>query len=155
PAGRELFTAVTGQNVGKLLAIVLDGKVRSAPRINERISQDTAQITGNFTPEEAADLALVLRTGALPANLKIIEERTVGASLGADSIKAGKWGTGIGFVLVILVMLFYYRWSGLNAVGALIINLIMLLAFMGKVGATLTLPGIAGIALTVGMAVDS
>ncbi|MBI1747307.1 MAG: protein translocase subunit SecD [Acidobacteria bacterium] len=153
--GREMFTAVTGQNTGKQLAIILDRKVHSAPVIKERIPSDEATISGTFTPEEATDLALILRSGALPAKLRIIEERTVGASLGADSIRAGITGSLIGFVLVVLVMLVYYHWSGVNAVGALIINLIMLLAFMGKVGATLTLPGIAGIALTVGMAVDS
>lgn len=155
PEGREIFSRVTGENVGKALAIVLDKKVQSAPLIREKISQEGASISGNFTPEEAADLALVLRTGALPAQLRIIEERSVGASLGADSIRSGILGSLIGFVLVVLVMLAYYHLSGVNAVFALIINLVMLLAFLGKVGATLTLPGIAGIALTVGMAVDS
>jgi preprotein translocase subunit SecD len=152
--GATRFGRVTEENVGKPLAIVLDKKVYSAPRINSRIT-DSGQITGNFTQEEANDLALILRSGALPASMIYLEERTVGASLGADSIRQGILASIIGLVGVTLFMLFYYKLSGLNAVVALILNLIILVAALAYIKATLTLPGIAGVVLLIGMAVDS
>jgi preprotein translocase subunit SecD len=133
---------------------VLSGEVKIAATINSRIS-DSGEITGNFTKQEAEDQALVLRSGALPANVVYIEERTVGPSLGADSIRQGVVASIVGLGLVILFMLFYYRFSGLNAVVGLVLNLIILLAGLAMFGATLTLPGIAGVILTIGMAVDS
>jgi preprotein translocase subunit SecD len=152
--GATRFGRVTEENVGKPLAIVLDKKVYSAPRINSRIT-DSGQITGNFTQEEANDLALILRSGALPASMIYLEERTVGASLGADSIRQGILASIIGLVGVTLFMLFYYKLSGVNAVVALILNLIILVAALAYIKATLTLPGIAGVVLLIGMAVDS
>jgi preprotein translocase subunit SecD len=153
-AGAEKFSAATGANVGKFLAIILDHRVQSAPRIHERIS-DTGQITGNFTPEEANDLALVLRAGALPAGLTYLEERTVGPSLGLDSIKKGITASIAGALLVFVAVVVYYRRAGWNAVLALLLNAILLLGAMSLFNATLTLPGIAGFILTIGMAVDS
>ncbi|MGH2393107.1 MAG: protein translocase subunit SecD, partial [Candidatus Limnocylindria bacterium] len=129
--------------------------VYSAPRINERIPGGRAVITGQFTVEEARDLAIVLRAGALPAPVKILEERTVGPSLGADSIRKGLLSIAVSAVVVFMFMLVYYRLSGLIADVALGLNLLILLACMAAFGATLTLPGIAGIALTIGMAVDT
>ena len=155
PEGARRFGEVTERNVGKQLAIVLDGNVYSAPRINERIPAGRAVITGQFTVEEARDLAIVLRAGALPAPVQILEERTVGPSLGADSIRQGMIAIGISALVVFLFMLIYYRVSGLIADIALGLNLLILLAAMAAFGATLTLPGIAGIALTIGMAVDT
>jgi preprotein translocase subunit SecD len=155
PEGARRFGEVTEQNVGKQLAIILDGSVYSAPRINERIPGGRAVITGQFTVEEARDLAIVLRAGALPAPVQILEERTVGPSLGADSIRQGMIAIAASAVLVFLFMLVYYRLSGLIADVALGLNLLILLAAMAAFGATLTLPGIAGIALTIGMAVDT
>ena len=155
PVGAQIFGEVTEQNVGRQLAIVLDGTVCSAPRINERIPGGRAVITGQFMIEDAQDLAIVLRAGALPAPVTILEERTVGPSLGADSIRQGLIAIGASAVLVIVFMLFYYRVSGLIADIGLALNLLMLLACMAAFGATLTLPGIAGIALTIGMAVDT
>jgi len=152
--GADLFSRATEQHVGERLAIVLDRVVVSAPVINERIGAEGV-IHGRFTVQQAEDLALVLRSGALPASLRILEERTVGASLGNDSIRAGIMASIIGFSLVVLVIVTYYRRSGLNAVWCLLGNLVILMGFMGGVGATLTMPGIAGIILTVGMAVDS
>jgi len=152
--GAARFGRVTEENIGKQLAIVLDGKVQSAPRINGRIT-DSGQITGSFTHEQANDLALILRSGALPARMNYLEERTVGASLGADSIRHGIIASLTGMAAVILVMLFYYRLSGVNAVVALILNLIILMACLAYIQATLTLPGIAGVVLLIGMAVDS
>ncbi len=152
--GAQLFERATEQHVGDRLAIILDNTVFSAPVINERISGDGI-IQGQFTIQQAEDLALLLRSGALPADLRVLEERTVGASLGNDSIRAGISASLIGFLLVVLGMLIYYKRSGLNAVLCLLGNLIILLGFMGTVGATLTLPGIAGIILTIGMAVDA
>ena len=154
-AGRQRFAEVTEQNVGRSLAIVLDGVVSSAPRINERIPGGNAVITGRFTIQEAQDLKIVLNEGALPATVQILEERTVGPSLGADSIRQGMIAIVASGVVVVLFMLAYYRLSGLIADVALILNLIILLACMAAFGATLTLPGIAGIALTIGMAVDT
>jgi len=134
---------------------VLDGVVHSAPVIQERISGGQAQITGNFTMEEARDLAIVLRAGALPAPVNILEERTVGPSLGSDSIRQGIMATLIGFVLVVIFMFIYYRLSGLVADSVLILNVVVLLGILAGFKATLTLPGIAGIVLVIGMAVDA
>jgi preprotein translocase subunit SecD len=153
--GTRVFGEVTEANVSKHLAIILDGSVYSAPRINERIPGGRAVITGQFTVEEARDLAIVLRAGALPAPVTILEERTVGPSLGTDSIRQGVIAILASTVAVFLFMLLYYRLSGLIADVALGLNLLILLACMALFGATLTLPGIAGIALTVGMAVDT
>jgi preprotein translocase subunit SecD len=154
-AGTRIFGELTEQNVGKRLAIILDGNVYSAPRINERIPSGRAVITGHFTVDDARDLAIVLRAGALPAPVVLLEERTVGPSLGADSIRQGLIAITASAVVVFIFMLVYYRLSGLIADVALGLNLLMLLAFMAAIRATLTLPGLAGIALTVGMAVDT
>ncbi|KUG24132.1 protein-export membrane protein secd [hydrocarbon metagenome] len=153
--GADDFERITGENVRKRLAIVLDGVVHSAPVIQERISGGQAQITGNFTMEEARDLAIVLRAGALPAPVNILEERTVGPSLGRDSIRQGILATIIGSLFVILFMIIYYRLSGAVADIALVINIILILAVLAAFKATLTLPGIAGMLLTVGVAVDA
>lgn len=159
PAGAERFEAWTGANIGKYLAIVLgndlNGKeIKSYPVINGKIS-DRGQIAGDFTKESAEDLALILRSGALPAKIVYLEERTVGPSLGADSIRQGVVASVVGLVLVMCFMLFYYRLSGINAILALVLNLILLIAALSLFNATLTLPGIAGIILLIGMAVDS
>ena len=154
-AGTRIFGEITEQNVGKRLAIILDGNVYSAPRINERIPSGRAVITGHFTVDDARDLAIVLRAGALPAPVVLLEERTVGPSLGADSIRQGLFAITASAVVVFIFMLIYYRLSGLIADVALGLNLLMLFAFMAAIRATLTLPGLAGIALTVGMAVDT
>ncbi len=153
--GAADFDRITNENVRKRLAIVLDGVVHSAPVIQERISGGQAQITGNFTMDESRDLAIVLRAGALPAPVNILEERTVGPSLGSDSIRHGILATIIGSLLVILFMLVYYRLSGAVADLAVIINIILILAVLAAFQATLTLPGIAGMLLTVGVAVDA
>jgi len=153
--GARLFGEVTEKNVGKSLAIVLDGNVHSAPVIRERIPSGQAQISGGFTFEEASDLAIVLRTGALQAPVQVLEERTVGPSLGADSIRKGVISTLAGALAVFLFMVIYYRLSGAIADLALVLNLLILLAAMAWFQATLTLPGIAGIVLTIGMAVDT
>ena len=154
-AGTKKFARITTNNVGKRLAIILDNKIISAPVINEPIVGGNSVITGDFTFQSATDLALLLRSGALPAPLTIIEERTVGPDLGEDSIKAGAISLLIGFLLVIIYMLYKYRKLGIIADLALIINLILLIGILTLLGATLTLPGIAGIILTVGMAVDA
>ncbi|MBI3323245.1 MAG: protein translocase subunit SecD, partial [Candidatus Omnitrophica bacterium] len=153
--GAGTFGKVTGENVGRRLAIVLDGKVQSAPRIQEAIPGGEAVITGRFTPEEAADLALVLRVGALPAPVYIEEERTVGPLLGSDSIRAGIRATAMGLALVFLFMAGYYLLAGVIADLALALNFLIILGGLGLLHATLTLPGIAGIVLTLGMAVDA
>jgi preprotein translocase subunit SecD len=153
--GARVFGDLTEKNVNRRLAIVLDGNVHSAPVIRERIPSGQAQITGGFTAEEARDLAIILRAGALPAPVQILEERTVGPSLGADSIRKGVVSTLAGALAVILFMVIYYRLSGLIADLALLLNLLILLACMAAFHATLTLPGIAGIVLTIGMAVDT
>src|SRR5881409_4009061 len=155
PVGTRIFGEITEQNVGKHLAIILDGNVYSAPRINERIPGGRAVITGQFTVDEARDLAIVLRAGALPAPVVVLEERTVGPSLGADSIRQGLFAITASAAVVFVFMIFYYRLSGLIADVALGLNLLLLFACMAAIGATLTLPGLAGIALTVGMAVDT
>ena len=154
-AGARAFSELTDANVGKRLAIVLDGNVHSAPQIRERIPSGRAQITGGFTTDEATDLAIVLRAGALPAPVQVLEERTVGPSLGADSIRQGIIAILASTALVCVFMLVYYRVSGLIADVALGLNLLLLMATMAGFHATLTLPGIAGIALTIGMAVDT
>jgi protein-export membrane protein SecD len=153
--GQSDFARVTAANVGRQLAIVLDDQVRSAPSIRERIPGGTASITGSFDAKEAKDLEIVLKAGALPAPVSIVEERTVGPSLGQDSIDAGMKAALIGTLLVILFMLIYYRGSGLIATAALILNVLLLFAGMAGLGSTLTMPGIAGIVLTIGMAVDT
>jgi len=153
--GRGKFARVTGVNVHKFLAIILDNTVYSAPQIREKIPQGMAQITGRFTNDEAKGLAIVLRAGALPATVNIIEERTVGPSLGQDSINKTIWVGILSFIVVFLFMVTYYRMAGLFAVIALVFNVIFLLAIMASFGATLTLPGIAGVILVIGMAVDA
>jgi preprotein translocase subunit SecD len=152
--GGRRFGTVTGENIGRSLAIVLDGRVQSAPRIDGRITTD-GRITGSFTPEEVQNLSLILRSGALPASLTYLEERTIGPSLGADSIRSGVTASVVGLLLVISFMLVYYRLSGVNAVIALTLNLIILLGLMAYIGAVMTLPGIAGFVLTMGIGVDS
>jgi len=152
--GRD-FARITGANVKKRLAIVLDNKVYSAPVIQEKIEGGQARITGHFTTEEARDLAIALRAGALPAPVNILEERTVGPSLGTDSIRKGLISMCVGGILVILFMIIYYRLPGFVANIALVLNILFVLAVMASFHATLTLPGIAGIILTVGMAVDA
>ncbi|HJQ33160.1 MAG TPA: protein translocase subunit SecD [Pyrinomonadaceae bacterium] len=154
PSGAQKFGAWTGANVGAYMAVVLNDRVQSAPYIKSQIT-DSGQIDGNFTKDSANALALTLRSGALPAKIIYLEERTVGPSLGADSIRAGVTASLVGLGLVILTMVVYYRWSGINAVVALLLNTILTLAALIVFGATLTLPGIAGILLGIGMAVDS
>ena len=153
--GAKVFDRVTAENVKRRLAIVLDDTVYSAPVIQERISGGEAQITGNFTPEEASDLAIVLRAGSLPAPVKVIQNVSIGPSLGLDSIQKGVRAAMIGALLVVLFMAFYYRFAGMVADFALVFNILYLLAGMAAFSATLTLPGIAGIILAIGMAVDS
>lgn len=149
------FATITGKNINKRLAIVLDGIVQSAPAIIQRISGGKASITGQFSAEQARDLAIVLRAGALPAPLKIVEERTVGPSLGRDSITSGVRAVVIAGAVVILFMLIYYSLSGFVADITLFLNLFLLLAILSAFRGSLTMPGIAGIALTIGMAVDA
>jgi len=153
--GARDFDRVTAQNVKKRLAIVLDGVVHSAPVIQERISGGDAQITGSFTMEEARDLAIVLRAGALPAPVRILEQRTVGPSLGQDSIDKGFLSIIVGSILVIIFMVMYYNLSGAVSDIALFLNIILIMGTLAAFRATLTLPGIAGIVLTIGMAVDA
>ena len=153
--GTKKFAKATSSGVGKKLAIILDNKIISAPTVSEAIIGGSGQITGNFNFQSATDLALLLRSGALPAPLNIIEERTVGPDLGKDSIKAGIISLIIGFCLVVLFMLYKYKYFGLIANLSLILNLIILIGILTIFEATLTLPGIAGIILTVGMAVDA
>ncbi|MEY4528337.1 MAG: Protein translocase subunit SecD [Nitrospirota bacterium] len=152
--GRE-FERITGENIKKRMAVVLDNTIYSAPVIQDRISGGRAQITGTFSTQEANDLAIVLRAGALPAPLKIIQDLTVGPSLGQDSIDQGMKSTLIAGLLVVIFMMVYYRLSGVIADFALLLNLICLLGALSALNATLTLPGIAGIVLTIGMGVDS
>ena len=153
--GARLFERVTGENVGKQLAIILDDVVQSAPVIRERIGEGRAQITGAFTAQEAADLAIVLRAGALPAPVDIIQNLTVGPSLGQDSVHKGLAAAVLGTILVVVFMALYYRISGIIANFALLLNVIFMFAALSLLGATLTLPGIAGFVLSIGMAVDS
>jgi preprotein translocase subunit SecD len=153
--GARKFGDVTRDHVGELLAIVLDNKVISSPRIREPILGGSGIISGNFTVDSANELAVLLRAGALPAPLEIVEERSVGPDLGADSIAAGKWASVVALILVIGFMTLYYGLFGIMACGALIVNLILIIALLSVLQATLTLPGIAGIVLTIGMAVDA
>ena len=153
-AAAARFGPFTEANIGRRMAIVLDHQVYTAPVINSRI-EDSGVIEGNFSQESAHDLALVLRAGALPASIKYLEERTVGPSLGADSIREGVRASLASLLVVMIFLVIYYRLSGVNAVVALILNLVILMAFMAYAGAVLTLPGIAGVILTIGMGVDS
>lgn len=153
-SGADKFGAWTGSHINEYMGVVLNGEVKSIAYIRSQI-YDSGQITGRFTRQSAEDLALTLRSGALPAPIEYLEERTVGPSLGRDSIRAGVRASLVGLALVVVFMLFYYRGSGVNAVVALILNMILMLAGLIVFGATLTLPGIAGIILTIGMAVDS
>jgi len=155
PQGARDFERITAENVKKRLAIVLDGVVHSAPVIQERIPGGNAQITGSFTMDEARDLAIVLRAGALPAPVHILEKQTVGPSLGQDSIDKGLMSIIVGSILVIIFMILYYKMSGIIANVALILNIVLILGVLAAFRATLTLPGIAGIVLTIGMAVDA
>jgi preprotein translocase subunit SecD len=152
--GGDRFFNFTSAHVGEPLAIVLDGKVQEIANIKEAI-RDTGRISGSFSEQQTKDLSMVLRSGALPASIKYLEERTVGPSLGADSIHQGVRAAMVGMIAVMAFMLVYYRFAGINADLALILNLVILLGFLGFSGATLTLPGIAGLILTVGMGVDS
>ncbi len=152
--GAAKFGKVTGDNIGRELAIILDGRVQSAPRIEGRITSD-GRISGAFTQEDVANLALILRSGSLPAGMTYLQERTIGPSLGADSIRSGVIASTAGLILIAVFMLFYYRLSGVNAVIALIFNLVILVGLMAYVGAVMTLPGIAGFVLTMGIGVDS
>ncbi|MEJ2698710.1 MAG: protein translocase subunit SecD, partial [Desulfuromonadales bacterium] len=153
--GAKRFDEITAANVGKRMAIVLDNNVYSAPVIRERISGGSAQISGSFTSQEATDLAIVLRAGSLPAPVKILENRTVGPSLGRDSIHQGIIAVLLASIFVVIAMVIYYKWAGVVANVALGMNFLFILAILSLFKATLTLPGIAGIALTLGMAVDA
>jgi preprotein translocase subunit SecD len=155
PDGSKTFRQITTDNVGRNLAIILDGVVYSSPRINEPIPGGSASIEGQFSVEEATKLAIVLRSGALPAPLKVAEERTVGPTLGQESIRNGILSILFGFVAIMIFMMVYYKKSGFIAVITLLINLFLLVAALSLFGATLTLPGLAGLALTLGIAVDS
>ena len=152
--GAVKFGKATGANIGRQLAIILDDFVQSAPVIEGRIERE-GRITGSFTQQEADDLSLVLRSGALPASLSYLEERMVGPSLGADSVRAGVIASLVGLGLVTLFMLVYYKLAGINAFVSIVLNLTILLGFMAYLGAVMTLPGIAGFVLTIGMGVDS
>ena len=153
--GVRKFTRVTGENVGRQLAIVLDGMVQSAPVIESRIAQADVRITGTFTQQEAQDLSLILRSGALPASLDYLEQREVGPTLGQDSIRAGVLASLVGLGFVAVFMLAYYKLAGINAILTVALNLVILLGFMSYIGAVMTLPGIAGFILTIGIGVDS
>jgi preprotein translocase subunit SecD len=153
--GAKLFDQATAANVGKRFAIVLDNNIYSAPVIRERISGGSAQISGSFTEKTAADLAIILRAGALPAPVKIIQNVTVGPSLGQDSINKGLYAGLIGVLLVIVFMTIYYKLSGLVANWGMVLNVVYLMGALAALGATLTLPGIAAIVLLIGMSVDS
>ena len=153
--GQAKFSKVTAANVNRLLAIILDGQVRSAPVIQEAISTAEARITGTFTQQEVQDLALILKSGALPASLTYQESREVGPTLGADSVSAGVMASLMGLLFVTLFMLVYYKLAGINAFVSIVMNLLILLGFMAYLGAAMTLPGIAGLILTIGMGVDS
>jgi preprotein translocase subunit SecD len=153
--GAKIFGDFTGKNVGARLAVVLDGKVYSAPVIRERIGGGSGQISGGFTMDEAGNVAIALRSGALPAPVDMLEKRSVGPSLGADSIASSMFALISGFILVFIFMVIYYGYAGIIANVALIANIFIIIAVMAMFGATLTLPGMAGIVLTVGMAVDA
>jgi SecD/SecF fusion protein len=153
--GAIIFARFTGENIGRHIAIVLDNKVRSAPTVQGKIPSGEGRITGIGSDDEAADLAIVLRAGALPAPVSIVEERTVGPSLGRDSIESGKKAALVAFILVILFMMVYYKLSGVLASFAMVLAMFIILAVMATLRATLTMPGIAGLILTIGMAVDA
>jgi len=153
--GSRKFAQITQDNIGKIFAIVLDGKVITAPVINTIINQGSGVITGSFSVQQANELALLLRAGALPAPLKIVEERSVGPSLGSDSIRSGKIATISGFVMVALFMIIFYGFFGFVANIALLVNVSIIISLLSMLSATLTLPGIAGIVLTMGMSVDA
>ncbi len=153
--GARKFDRLTSKHIGERFAIILEGTIQSAPVIRERISGGSAQITGSFSPAEARDLAIVLRAGALPAPVKVVEERSIGPSLGQDSVDQGMDSIIIGCILVLIFMMAYYKLFGMVANIALIFNLVLIVAVMSALGSTLTLPGIAGIVLTIGMAVDA
>ena len=152
--GARKFGKVTGENIGRTLAIILDNRVFSAPRIDGRITDD-GRIYGSFTTQEVNDLSLVLRSGALPASMSYLEERVIGPTLGADSVRSGVLASLGGLALVVIFMLLYYKLSGINAIIAMIANLVILIGLMAYLGAAMTLPGIAGFILTMGMGVDS
>jgi preprotein translocase subunit SecD len=152
--GAVKFGKLTGDNIGKPMAVILDNRVQQVATINGRIT-DNGIIQGSFTQQEVGDYSLMLRSGALPAGLTYLEERTVGPSLGADSIRAGIAASVGGVVLVALFMLTYYRLAGINAIVSVAMNLLILLGFMAYIGAVMTLPGIAGFILTIGIGVDS
>jgi preprotein translocase subunit SecD len=152
--GGRKFGKVSGENIGRQLAIILDGRVQSAPSLESRITTD-GRITGSFTQEEVTNLSLILRSGALPASLTYLQEQTIGPTLGADSVRSGVTASVVGLLLVTFFMLIYYKLSGVNAVVALLFNLVILLGLMAYVGAVMTLPGIAGFVLTMGIGVDS
>ncbi len=152
--GGRKFGKVSSENIGRQLAIILDGRVQSAPTLESKINTE-GRITGSFTPEEVQNLSLILRSGALPATLTYLEEQTIGPSLGADSIRSGVTASVVGLLLVTMFMLVYYKLSGVNAVVALVFNLVILIGLMAYVGAVMTLPGIAGFVLTMGIGVDS
>jgi preprotein translocase subunit SecD len=154
PDGARKFGTVTEQNIGRQLAIIVDGRVQSAPTIESRITTD-GRINGSFTQEEVQNLALVLRSGALPASMSYLEERVIGPSLGADSIRSGVTASIGGLFLVIVFMLGYYRLAGFNALASILVNLLILLGMMAYLGAVMTLPGFAGFILTIGIGVDS
>ena len=153
--GANIWARMTGDNVGRQIAIVLDGMVYSYPNVNSAITGGQSSITGNFTPEEATDLVNVLKSGKLPAPATIIQEQVVGPSLGAKSIRAGMISFLIAFLLVLLYMIFFYQGAGLAADIALLCNVLLLFGVLVSFGAVLTLPGIAGLVLTMGMAVDA
>ena len=155
PRGAATFERVTGEHIGQRMAIVLDGELHSAPQIGDRLGEEPAGITGHFTPNEAQDLAIVLRAGSLPAPVTVLEERTVGPSLGADSIRSGMIAAVVGGLAVIVIMPLYYGLAGLLADAMLAYTMLLLMAGLAGFGATLTLPGIAGIVLTIGMSVDA
>ncbi len=152
--GGRKFGKVSSENIGRQLAIILDGHVQSAPTLESKINTE-GRITGSFTPEEVQNLSLILRSGALPATLTYLAEQTIGPSLGADSIRSGVTASVVGLLLVTMFMLVYYKLSGVNAVVALVFNLVILIGLMAYVGAVMTLPGIAGFVLTMGIGVDS
>jgi preprotein translocase subunit SecD len=155
PLGAKTFAKVTSENVGRNLAIVLDGVVYSSPVIREAITGGRASISGGFTTDEAKQLKIVLKAGALPAPLEVLEERTVGPTLGLESVKKGLMAMAVGFGVIALFMVVYYAKAGVIAVATLILNAVFMVAALSFFGATLTLPGLAGLALTIGMAVDS
>jgi preprotein translocase subunit SecD len=154
-AGAQDFARITSENVGRQLAIILDGVVYSSPVIRSAITGGRASITGGFTTDEAKQLKVVLKAGALPAPLQVLEERTVGPTLGLESVQKGLLAMAIGFGVIAVFMVFYYAKSGVVAVGTLLLNALLMVACLSLFGATLTLPGLAGLALTIGMAVDS